>query len=51
MVVLGQCTAGVGPEDLEVGMEMELAVDTLYSDDDCDYLVWKWCPSGAGSEH
>lgn len=50
MVVLGQCTAGVGPEDLEVGMEMELTVDTLYRDDDCDYLVWKWRPVAAGSE-
>jgi len=50
MVVLGQCTAGVGPEDLEVGMEMELAVDTLYRDDECDYLVWKWRPVAAGSE-
>ena len=45
MVVLGQCVAGVGPDDLEVGMEMELTVDTLYSDDDCDYLVWKWRPA------
>ena len=45
MVVLGQCIAGVGPGDLEVGMEMELTVDTLYSDDDCDYLVWKWRPA------
>ena len=46
MVVLGQCPAGIGPEDLEVGMEMELIVDTLYSDDDHDYLVWKWRPAG-----
>ena len=45
MVVLGQCVAGVGPDDLEVGMEMELTVDTLYRDDDCDYLVWKWRPA------
>ena len=28
-------------------MEMELTVDTLYSDDDCDYLVWKWRPAAA----
>ena len=47
MVVLGQCVAGVGPDDLEVGMEMELTVDTLYRDDDCDYLVWKWRPAAA----
>ena len=48
MVVLGQCVSGVAPDDLEVGMEMELALDTLYSDDDCDYLVWKWRPVSAG---
>ena len=47
MVVLGQCVHGISPEDLEVGMEMELAVDTLYSDGDCDYLVWKWRPASA----
>ena len=50
MVVLGQCTAGVGPEDLAVGMEMELDVDTLYSDDDTDYLVWKWRPADTAAE-
>ena len=47
MVVLGQCIAGVGPDDLKVGMEMEVTVDTLYSDGDCDYLVWKWRPAAA----
>lgn len=50
MVVLGQCTAGIGPDDLAVGMEMELTVDTLYSDDDCEYLVWKWRPVAADGE-
>ena len=45
MVVLGQCAAGVGPQDLEVGMDMELTVDVLYSDDDHDYTVWKWRPA------
>ena len=49
MVVLGQCTDGVGPDDLHVGMEMELAVDTLYSDDDREYLVWKWRPAEAAA--
>ena len=47
MVVLGQCVAGIGPDDLKVGMEMELTTDTLYHDDDCDYLVWKWRPVAA----
>lgn len=46
MVVLGQCVAGVSPDDLHVGMEMELTVDVLYSDDEHDHLVWKWQPVG-----
>ena len=25
---------------------MELVLDTLYSDDDNDYLMWKWKPVG-----
>ena len=47
MVVLGQCAAGIGPQDLEVGMDMELTVDTLYSDDEHDYMVWKWRPAAS----
>ena len=47
MVVLGQVVAGVGVADLEVGMEMELVLDTLYSDDANDYVVWKWRPVAA----
>ncbi len=47
MVVLGQCVAGIGPDDLEVGMEMEVTVDTLYSDAEGEYLVWKWRPAEA----
>jgi len=47
---LSQVQFVAGGDGLEVGMEMELAVDTLYRDDDCDYLVWKWRPVAAGSE-
>jgi len=46
LVVLGQCVAGVTHADLGVGTEMELVLDTLYSDDDNDYLMWKWQPVG-----
>jgi uncharacterized OB-fold protein len=50
MVVLGQVSAGVTVDDLEVGTEVELVVDTLYEDDEHEYLVWKWRPvTGAGS--
>ena len=53
MVVLGQCMAGITPDDLEVGTEMELVLDTLYEDDEHDYVVWKWQlaqPEPAGSD-
>ncbi|NLA35552.1 MAG: benzoylsuccinyl-CoA thiolase [Actinobacteria bacterium] len=46
MVVLGQVVAGVPAEAITVGTEMELVVDTLYSDDDNEYMIWKWQPIG-----
>ena len=58
MVVMGQVVAGVGVEDLHVGMEMELVLDTLSVEPDPDggegdtveYVVWKWRPAGATGE-
>jgi len=50
LVVMGQVTAGVTVDDLKVGDEVELVVDTLYADGDSDYLVWKWQPISAGQE-
>jgi len=47
MVVLGQLAPGTDPETLEVGTEMELILDTLYEDDENEYLVWKWKPVAA----
>ncbi len=44
MVVMGQVVPGVGVEDLTVGDEVELVLDTLYEDDEAEYLVWKWRP-------
>jgi uncharacterized OB-fold protein len=44
LVVMGQLVAGVSVEDLTVGDEVELVVDTLYSEDEDDVLVWKWQP-------
>jgi uncharacterized protein len=46
IVVLGQCMAGVTADDLTLGAPMELVIDTLYSEDDTDYLMWKWQPVG-----
>jgi uncharacterized OB-fold protein len=47
LVVMGQVVAGVTVGDLTVGDEVELVVDTLYTDEDHDYLVWKWKPVSA----
>ena len=47
MVVMGQLADGVDPGSLEVGMEMELVLGTLYEDDENDYIVWKWQPVAA----
>lgn len=44
MVVLGQMVRGVEVSDLRAGQEVELVVDTLFEDDDHEYLVWKWRP-------
>lgn len=42
MVVLGQVADGAGP--LAIGRRVELVLETLYEDDEHDYLVWKWRP-------
>jgi uncharacterized OB-fold protein len=44
MVVLGQVEAGVDVDQLEVGMEMELTVGTLYENAEREVLIWKWRP-------
>jgi uncharacterized OB-fold protein len=44
MVVMGQVVPGVGVDELRVGTEVELVLDTLYEDDENQYLVWKWRP-------
>ena len=46
MVVLGQMVPGVDPDQLHVGMDVELTVGTLYQDDEHDYLIWQWQPCG-----
>jgi uncharacterized OB-fold protein len=47
MVVLGQLAVDVDPADLSVGMEMEVIVETLFTEDGTDNLIWKWRPTGA----
>ena len=48
MVVLGQVADGVDPATLRVGDEVELVLDTLFEDDDHEYVVWKWKPIEGG---
>jgi len=44
LIVLGQVIPSVSVDDIKVGDQVELVIDTLYSDDDHDYLIWKWAP-------
>jgi hypothetical protein len=44
MVVLGQMDSDVDPTSLHLGDEVELRLGTLFSDDDHDYVVWRWRP-------
>lgn len=50
IVVLGQCPQGVTTDDLGVGMEMELVIDTLDIVDGNELVVWKWQPIGWGKQ-
>ena len=44
MVVLGQAAAGVSPDDLAIGAEVELVVEPLFTDDAGEVTVYKWRP-------
>ncbi len=45
IVVLGQVARGVRADELSVGMEMQLELDTLYRDDEHEYLIYVWAPA------
>ena len=47
MVVLGQLATGADAEQLEVGMEMELVLGPLFTENDEEHVVWQWAPKGA----
>jgi uncharacterized OB-fold protein len=47
MVILGQVADGVTVADLSVGQPVELVVEPLYTENDCDYLVYRWKPVAA----
>ncbi len=44
MVVLGPLVPDADPAELHAGMEVELVLGTLYSDDDHEYVIWQWKP-------
>jgi hypothetical protein len=44
MVILGQIADGYAVTDLAVGQAVELVVEPLYSDEENDYLVYRWKP-------
>ena len=45
--MLGQVAHGYGVTDLRVGAEAELVVETLYTDETGDRLIWRWRPVAA----
>lgn len=44
LVVLGQVADGFGVNDIRVGDEMELVVETLYTDEEGERTTWRWKP-------
>ncbi len=45
MVVLGQLAEGVDPATLDIGDEVEIVIEPLFTDDDGnEHIVWKWRP-------
>lgn len=44
LVILGQVAEGYTVADLTVGDEVELVVETLYTDETGDRTIWRWKP-------
>jgi uncharacterized OB-fold protein len=50
MIVLGPVSHGVTVDDLPVGMEMQVEIDTLFHDDDgVEHVVYSWAPATPSS--
>ena len=47
-VVLGQLAEGYGVQDVRVGSEVELVVETLHTDETGDRTIWRWLPVTSG---
>lgn len=48
IVVLGQLADGYGVADVRVGTEVELVVETLFTDETGDRTTWRWLPVVTG---
>ncbi len=48
LIVMGQLASGIGVDDVKVGQEVELVLETLFEDAEAEYLVWKWKPVSSG---
>lgn len=46
MVVLGQMEPGIALSELHAGMEVELVLGPLFEDEEHEYVVWRWRPTG-----
>jgi len=44
MIVLGQVSEGIDVDRLQVGMDMELVLEPLCTEDGTEKMVWKWKP-------
>ncbi len=44
MVILGQVALGTDFDELKVGMQVELVLETLFEDEESEHIVWKWKP-------
>lgn len=44
MIILGQVAQGYGVGDLQIGMAVELVLETLLGVDGTEKLIWKWKP-------
>jgi hypothetical protein len=44
MVVLGQLSQDADPSSLRIGDTVEVVIETLFSDEEHEHLVWRWRP-------
>jgi uncharacterized OB-fold protein len=50
LVILGQVADGYGVGDLKVGTEVEVVVETAYTDETGERSIWRWKPVVAAGQ-